>query len=159
MYCNTDVVIMKPVTGRARICSASLKTTRTLIHKEKGVCQHSHFSDSVPVHIIHAICCNILLYAIYWYVEVYGIVFHYVVLQYCYILRYCDSSMVRHAITFEYSESGTTSAWYKATCTYTTVQQGDSYLMPPVVHHGIKANINSLGNCYRWFMARCLKSL
>ena len=23
LYCNTDVVIIKPVTGRARICSAS----------------------------------------------------------------------------------------------------------------------------------------
>jgi len=34
--------------------------------------------------------CNILLYAIYWYryVEVYWIVLHYVVLQYCYILIY-----------------------------------------------------------------------
>jgi len=30
-YCNTDVVIIKPVTGRARICSASLKTTEMLI--------------------------------------------------------------------------------------------------------------------------------
>ena len=25
LYCNTDVVIIKPVTERARICSASLK--------------------------------------------------------------------------------------------------------------------------------------
>jgi len=30
LYCNTDVVIIKPVTGRARICSASLKITRRL---------------------------------------------------------------------------------------------------------------------------------
>ena len=30
LYCNTDVVITKPVTGRASICS-SLKTTRRLI--------------------------------------------------------------------------------------------------------------------------------
>ena len=35
LYCNTDVVIIKPVTGRASVCSASLKTTRRLIHKEK----------------------------------------------------------------------------------------------------------------------------
>ena len=27
LYCNTDVVITKPVSGRASICSASLKTT------------------------------------------------------------------------------------------------------------------------------------
>ena len=36
---QTDEVINKPVTGRERICSASLKTTRRLIalgfHKEK----------------------------------------------------------------------------------------------------------------------------
>ena len=75
LYCNTDVVIIKPVTGRARICSASLKTTRRLIalgfHKEKEVCQHSHSSDPVPVHMVCAICCNIIvLYTIYWYVEV-----------------------------------------------------------------------------------------
>jgi len=31
LYCNTDVVIIKPVTGRASTCSASLKTTRRLI--------------------------------------------------------------------------------------------------------------------------------
>ena len=69
LYCNTDVVIIKPVTGRARICSESVKTTRRLIalgfHKEKEVCQHSHSGDLVPVYTIHAICCNILLYAIY----------------------------------------------------------------------------------------------
>ena len=68
LYCNADVVIIKPVTGRARICSASLKTTRRIIslgfHKETEVCQHSHSSDPVPIHTIHAICCNILLYAI-----------------------------------------------------------------------------------------------
>jgi len=38
---HTDVVIIKPVTGRASICSASLKTTRRLIalgfHTEKGL--------------------------------------------------------------------------------------------------------------------------
>jgi len=60
--------------SRYTVCSASHKTTRKLIalgfHKEKEVCQHSHFSDLVLVHTIHAICCNILLYAIYWYVEV-----------------------------------------------------------------------------------------
>jgi len=74
LYCNTDVVVIKPVTGRARLRSASLKTTRRLIalgfHKEKEVCQHSHSSDPVPVHTIRAICCSILLYAIYWYVKV-----------------------------------------------------------------------------------------
>ena len=63
LYCNTDVVIIKPVTGRARMCSASLETTRRLIalsfHKEREVCQHSHSSDPVPVHTICAICCNI----------------------------------------------------------------------------------------------------
>ena len=72
LYCNTDVVIIKPATGRARLRSASLKTTRKIIslgfHKEKG-CQHSHSSDPVPVHIIRAICCNILLYTIYWYIS------------------------------------------------------------------------------------------
>ena len=31
LHCNTDVVIIKPVTGRASICSASFKTTRRLI--------------------------------------------------------------------------------------------------------------------------------
>ena len=75
LYCSTDVVIIKPVTGRAGICSASLKPTKRLIafgfHKEKDVCQHSHSSDPVQVHIICAICCKILLYAIYWYIEVY----------------------------------------------------------------------------------------
>ena len=80
-YCNTDVVILKPVTGRARICSASLKATRRIIalgfHKQKEVCQHSHSSDPVPVHIYmrnmlqYIALRNILLYAIYWYVEVY----------------------------------------------------------------------------------------
>ena len=75
LYCNTDVVIIKPVTGRASICLASLKTTRRLIalgfHKEKEVCQHSHSGDPVPVHMVCAICCNIIiLYTIYWYVEV-----------------------------------------------------------------------------------------
>jgi len=66
---------VKPVTGRARICSASLKPTRRLIalgfHAEKEVCQHSHSSDPVPVHTIY---CNILPYAIFnmWkYVYVY----------------------------------------------------------------------------------------
>ena len=44
LYCNTDVVIIKSVTGRASIYSASLETTRRLIalgfHTEKEVCQH-----------------------------------------------------------------------------------------------------------------------
>ena len=75
LYWHTDTVIIKPVTGRASIHSASLKTTRRLIalgfHTEKEVCQHSHSSDPVPVHTIRAICYNILLYAIYWCVEVY----------------------------------------------------------------------------------------
>ena len=39
LYCITDVVIIKPVTGRASTCSTSLKTTRMLIalgfHTEK----------------------------------------------------------------------------------------------------------------------------
>jgi len=41
-------------------------------HTEKEVCQHSHSSDPVLVHTIHAIHSNILLlpYPIYWYVEV-----------------------------------------------------------------------------------------
>jgi len=64
-----SVVIIKPVTGRARICSASLKITRRSIalgfHTEKEVCQHSHSSDPVPVHTIWAIHCNILPYTIY----------------------------------------------------------------------------------------------
>ena len=41
LYCNTDVVIIIPVTGRASICSTSIKTTRRLIafgfHTEKGL--------------------------------------------------------------------------------------------------------------------------
>ena len=57
LYCNTDVVVTKPVTGGTRICSASLKTTRRLIalgfHTEKEVCQHLHSVDPVPVHTIH----------------------------------------------------------------------------------------------------------
>ena len=69
LYCNTDVVTIKPVTGRASVCSASLKTTRRLIasgfHTEKEVCQNSHSSDPVPVHTIRAIHCNILPYTIY----------------------------------------------------------------------------------------------
>ena len=59
------VVIIKPVTGRASVCSASLKTTRRLIalgfSQSKKVCQHSHSSDPVPVHTMR----TILLYAIY----------------------------------------------------------------------------------------------
>jgi len=70
LYCNTDVIIIKPVTGRARICPASLKTTRRV--------NCLRFS------------CNILPYTIYWYVEVSAL--HYIILQYCYILIYCDSS-------------------------------------------------------------------
>jgi len=69
LYCNTDVVIIKPVTGRASMCSASLKTTRRLIalgfHTEKDVCQHLHSSDPVSVHTIRTIHCNIVPYAIY----------------------------------------------------------------------------------------------
>jgi len=42
LYCNTHAVIIKPVTGRASICSASLKSIRRLIalgfHTEKEVC-------------------------------------------------------------------------------------------------------------------------
>jgi len=30
LYCNTGVVVIKPVTGRASTCSASLKTTRLI---------------------------------------------------------------------------------------------------------------------------------
>ena len=56
LYCSTDVVIIKPVTGRASICSASLKTTRRFtalgFHTEKEVCQNSHSSDPVPFHTI-----------------------------------------------------------------------------------------------------------
>ena len=59
LYCNTDVNIIKPVTGRASICSASLKTTTRLIafgfHTEKKVCQFPHSSDPLPVHTIHTI--------------------------------------------------------------------------------------------------------
>ena len=103
LYYNTDVVTIKPVTGRVSVCSTSVETARRLIawgfHTEKEVCQHSHSSDPVPVHIYmrnmlqYIALRNILLYAIYWYVEVYWIVLHYVVLQYCYILLYCDSSV------------------------------------------------------------------
>jgi len=69
LYCNTDVVIIKPVIGRASICSGSLRTTKRLIalgfHIEKEVCQQSYFSDPVSVHTIRTIHCNILPYAIY----------------------------------------------------------------------------------------------
>ena len=58
LYYNTDVVTIKPVTGRASVCSTSVETARRLIawgfHTEKEVCQHSHSSDPVPVHTIHA---------------------------------------------------------------------------------------------------------
>ena len=45
LYCNTDVVITKPVTGRASICSATLQTTKRLIasgfiQKKKFVNNH-----------------------------------------------------------------------------------------------------------------------
>jgi len=63
LYCNADAVIIKPVIGRASTCSASLKTTRSLIalgfHTEKEVFQCSHSSDPVLVHTICAIHCNI----------------------------------------------------------------------------------------------------
>ena len=62
LYCNTDMVIIKPVTGRERIYSASLKTTSKFMAHKEEVCQHSHSSDPVPVHTICAICCNILLH-------------------------------------------------------------------------------------------------
>jgi len=69
VYCNTDVVIIKPVTGKARIYAASLKSTRRLFalgsHTEKEVCQHSHSSDPVPVHTIRAIHCNTYTYIAY----------------------------------------------------------------------------------------------
>ena len=69
LYCNTDLVIIKPVTGRASVCSTSVKTTRSLIalgfHTEKEACQHSHSSDPVPVHTICTIHCNILPYTIH----------------------------------------------------------------------------------------------
>jgi len=56
-------LVIKPVTGIERMCSASLKTTRTLIilgfHKEKEVCQHSHSSD--PSSGLHN-TCNMLQY-------------------------------------------------------------------------------------------------
>ena len=61
LYCNTDVVVIKPVTGRARICSACHKTTRRLIarfHTENEVYQHSHSSVPVPVHTKRTIHCN-----------------------------------------------------------------------------------------------------
>ena len=63
LYCNTDVDTIKPVIGRASTCSASLKTTRSLIalgfHTKKKVFQHSHSSDPVLVHTIRAIHCSI----------------------------------------------------------------------------------------------------
>jgi len=62
LYRNTDVDTIKPVIGRASTCSASLKTTRSLIalgfHAE-NVSQCSHSSDPVLVHTICAIHCNI----------------------------------------------------------------------------------------------------
>ena len=47
LYCIPDVVIIKPVTGRASVClTGSVKTTRKLIalgfHTEKAVCQHPY---------------------------------------------------------------------------------------------------------------------
>jgi len=68
LYCNTDVVIIKPVTGRARICSVSLKTTRRLIalgfHKEKVALRNTLVCQSK-------------------YIELYCTSY---VIQYCYIL-------------------------------------------------------------------------
>jgi len=67
LYCNTDVVIIKPVTGRAVYVRQVLNYNKINcltvgIHKEKVVCQHSHSSYPVPVHTICAICCNILVH-------------------------------------------------------------------------------------------------
>jgi len=52
---STDVVIINQLqAGRARIRSASLKTTKRLgFHKEKEVCQHSYSSKQVPIHNTH----------------------------------------------------------------------------------------------------------
>ena len=62
---QTDVVTIKPVTGRASTCSASPESTKKLIalgfHREKEICQHSHSSDPVTVCTIH---CYILPYTI-----------------------------------------------------------------------------------------------
>ena len=82
LCCNTDVVIIKPVTGRASICSASLKTTRRLIalsfHKELSTftfqwsSSSSHNTRNILVcqdKCIELYCtmsyCNI---ATYWYI-------------------------------------------------------------------------------------------
>ena len=43
LYCNTDVVIIKPVTGRASICSASRETTRRLIALGSHIIQKKKF--------------------------------------------------------------------------------------------------------------------
>jgi len=62
LYCNTDVVVIKPVTGRASIYSASLKTTRRLIavgfHIEKSL---SMFTFQLSSSISHN-TCNTLQY-------------------------------------------------------------------------------------------------
>jgi len=63
MYSNIDVVVSKPVTGRASIYVQlnykKVNCLRFLYRKE--VCQHSHSSDPVPDHTICTIHCNILL--------------------------------------------------------------------------------------------------
>ena len=78
LYCNTNVAIIKPVTGRASIyVQRLLKLQEGCIvalaigfHTEKEVCQHPHSSDPVPVHTIREIRCSILPYTIYRHVEV-----------------------------------------------------------------------------------------
>ena len=63
---NTGVVIIKPVTGRASICLASLKTTRRLtafgfIQKKKFVNIHIPSSGSRNTHntLQYIVLCNI----------------------------------------------------------------------------------------------------
>jgi len=48
LYCNTDVII-KPVTGRARICSASLKPTCTRRLNALGFTKKKFVNIHIPV--------------------------------------------------------------------------------------------------------------
>jgi len=76
LYCNTNII--KPATGRASICSASLKTTRRLAFRtEKKVCQPviqfwftkyaQYTAIYCPTHILICRSNCIELYCTKWY--------------------------------------------------------------------------------------------
>ena len=68
LYCNTDVAVIKPVSGRASIYSASLDTTRLIalgFHTEKEVCQHFILCRAIYCSVLCVLCeleldhCNV----------------------------------------------------------------------------------------------------